>query len=75
MKRTYETPSVEKLDFNYTDVVAASKTPTGETIIEMTNVDQNINYCLVCSGTGGYAFEDNHTCHKDPDRSKNKKCY
>ena len=70
MKRAYETPSAERLEFNYTDVVVASGS-----VFEMTDTNQSSTYCIHSGGTGGYTFEDNHSCSKDPNRSKNKKCY
>ena len=70
MKKAYETPSAEMLEFDYMEVLTASLTDP-----EMTDTDQDVNFCVHMSGSGGYAFEDNHGCKKDPERSKNKKCY
>ncbi len=70
MKRTYETPSAEKLEFNYTDVVTASGAAS---VIEPAESSQDPTYCL--HGSSSYTFSDNHECSKDPDRTKNKKCY
>lgn len=67
MKRTYETPAVEMLQFNYTDVIVASGA-TG-TVVSQGSVDG-------CNITpNGRMLETGATCSKDPDRPKNKKCY
>lgn len=65
MKRAYVTPTVEKLEFNYTDVVVAS----GQPIVSQGSMDG-------CSVTpNGRLLETGNTCAKDPNRPKNKKCY
>ena len=65
MKQTYEKPTVEKLDFNYTDVVAAS----GGIVVSQGSADG----CNMMPN--GRNLETGATCQKDPDRPKNKKCY
>lgn len=63
MKRDYETPTAEKLEFNYTDVVAASGYV----------VNQAGESCNIMPN--GRLLENGSVCQKDPDRSKNKKCF
>ncbi|MBR6707728.1 MAG: hypothetical protein IKI84_13795 [Clostridia bacterium] len=64
MKRDYETPTAEKLEFNYTDVVTASGYVTSQGTAEGCNIMPN-----------GRLLENGSVCQKDPDRPKNKKCY
>ena len=65
MKREYETPAAEKLEFNYTDVVVASGAP----VVSQGSLDG----CSIMPN--GRLLESGATCQKDPDRPKNKKCY
>ena len=62
MKKKYETPVVENLVFDYTDVVAASGNVTSQSASECTIMPN------------GRMMETGATCQKDPDRTKNKKC-
>ncbi len=64
MKKTYETPVAEKLDFDYTDTVVASGLVTSQGAADGCSVTPN-----------GRLLENGATCQKDPDRPKNKKCY
>ena len=64
MKKNYETPVVESLSFDYTDVVVASGFVTSQGTADGCNIMPN-----------GRMLENGATCSKDPDRPKNKKCY
>ena len=64
MKKTYETPVAEKLDFDYTDTVVASGLVTNQGAADGCSVMHN-----------GRLLETGATCQKDPDRPKNQKCY
>ena len=64
MKKKYETPIVENLVFDYTDVVAASGNVTSQSASDGCNIMPN-----------GRMLESGATCQKDPDRPKNQKCY
>jgi len=64
MKKTYETPVIEKLDFDYTDVIRASGYVTSQGAADGCSIMPN-----------GRLLETGAVCQKDPDRPKNKKCY
>ena len=63
MKREYETPVVENLSFDYTDVVAAS----GNYVIS-----ESITQCTITDN--GHTFLQGRECKKDKGRLKNKPC-
>ena len=65
MKRTYKTPVIEKLEFDYINVVAES----GGVVVSQGAADG----CNIMPN--GRMLENGATCEKDPDRPKNKKCY
>ena len=64
MKREYETPVVENLSFDYTDVVVASGLVVSQGVADGCSITHN-----------GRLLESGATCQKDPDRPKNQKCY
>lgn len=65
MKKKYETPVVENLVFDYTDVVVASGFVTSQS---------SGDGCTI-NGKNGFTFENGSTCTKDHSKNANKDCW
>ena len=63
MKKPYETPKAEGLEFDYTESVVASNAPA----VTNKNPNQGCN-----TGAGGQTFQNANKCSAG--KTKNKKC-